>query len=206
LRVGAFLTACASFVPAAIATFAARASGRRGAARPEPPVSVPRLIDGDLDLAVVYIEAGAITDPRLDGRKLADDPCRVALPPGHRLARRREVRLADLRGERFSAPQGAGLRYREMLERLCREAGFAPDFAYAVDDVTAARGFVAAGLTVAVIPDMTIPPPRPDVAVKPLRGIDPARTVHVLSVRGRRTPGSAPMIAALSAAASRRLA
>ena len=131
----------------------------------------------------------------------------MALPAGHRLARRREVALADLRDERFSAPraQAGGLQHREMLDGLCRDAGFEPNYAYAVDDVTVARAFVAAGLTVAVMPDLTIAHPRPDVAVKPLRGIAPFRTIHVLWVRNRRTPGLTPMVAALSAAAERSL-
>jgi DNA-binding transcriptional LysR family regulator len=118
------------------------------------------------------------------------------------------VRLEDLRDESFNAPraQGGGLQYRAMLERLCGRAGFAPDIAYAVDDVTVARGFVAAGLTVAVVPDMTIPPPRPDVVLKPLHGVDASRSVEVMWVRGRRTPAIAPMVAALRTAAGRRLA
>lgn len=210
LRIGAFLTACASFVPAAIGAFAGEhphVDVRLD--QIEPPASLPRLIDGELDLAVVFIQDGDLReiDSRLDGVKLGTDPFRVALPPGHRFARRREVALADLRDERFSAPgpHGGGLQYRTMLERLCRDAGFAPDFAYAVDDVTVARGLVAAGLTVAVLPDMTIFHPRPDVAVKPLRDITVFRTIHVMWVRDRRTPGIAPMVAALSAAARRRL-
>src|SRR5689334_21327673 len=152
LRVGAFLTACASFVPVAVAAFAAEHPGVDVRLdQLEPPVSVPRLIDGEIDLAVVFLDEGEALDRRLESRKLADDPYRVALPPRHRLARRREIRLDELREERFSAPRaaGGGLQYRAMLERLC---GFTPDFAYAVDDVTVARGLVAAGLTVAVMP------------------------------------------------------
>jgi len=209
LRVGAFLTACASFVPAAVGSFAAdHPAVEVRVEQLEPPVALPRLVDGELDLAVVYRDEGsAPPDPRLEDRKLGDDPYRVALPPGHRLARRREVRLADLRDDRFSAPRaaGGGLQYRAMLEDLCRRAGFTPNFAYAVDDVTVARGFVAAGLTVAVMPEMTILHPRPDVAVKALEGITPSRTVHVMWVRDRVTPGVEPMAAALNTAARRRL-
>jgi DNA-binding transcriptional LysR family regulator len=209
LRIGAFLTACASFVPAAIGAFTSEHPGVDVRLdQLEPPASVPRLIDGELDLAVVFIDEDRAQDPRLESRKLADDPYRVALPPGHRLARRRQVRLAELRDERFCAPrpQGGGLQYRAMLERLCEPAGFAPDFAYAVNDVTVARGFVAAGLAVAVMPDMTIPHPRPDVAVKPLADIEPSRTVHALWVRDRLTPGIRPMVAALEGAAPRLVA
>jgi DNA-binding transcriptional LysR family regulator len=209
LRIGAFLTACTSFVPAAVGAFTRehpQVDVRLD--QLEPPASLPRLIDGELDLAVVFIQQGdPEPDPRLAGTKLADDPFRVALPPGHRLARRRDVALADLRDERFSAPrpQRGGLQYRAMIEDLCRDAGFTPNFAYAVEDVTVARSFVAAGLTVAIVPDMTIAHPRPDVAVKPLRGIAPFRTVHVMWMRDRRTPGIEPMVAALAAAARERL-
>ena len=55
LRIGAFLTACTSFVPAAIGAFAAehpRVDVRLD--QLEPDASLPRLIVGELDLAVVY--------------------------------------------------------------------------------------------------------------------------------------------------------
>ena len=134
-------------------------------------------------------------------------PSPAVLPPGHRLARRRRFGLADLRDERFAAPraQAGGIGYRRMVEDLCAAHGFAPDFAYEVDNVTVARTFVAAGLCVAVMPDMTIPAPRPDVVVRPLRESAPFRTVHVAWVRGRRTPGLAPMVEALRTAAARTL-
>ena len=205
LRVGAFLTACSSFVPAAIRAFAAsHPQVDLRLEQLEPPASLPRVIDGELDVAVVYVEPGHEheLDPRLHGRKLADDPYRAALPPDHRLARRRTIRLADLRGERFSAPRAVagGLRYRRMIEALCAEDGFAPDFAYDVSDVTVARGFVAAGLTVAIVPEMTFPPPRHDVVVLSLGDAAPARTLHAMWMRNRATPGLQPMVDALAAA------
>jgi DNA-binding transcriptional LysR family regulator len=205
LRIGAFLTACASFVPAAMRAFTEEHRGVDVRLEQlEPPAAVPRLIDGELDVAVVYIEPGAPEpDPRFEARTLAEDPYRVALPPRHRLARRREVRLADLRDDRFASPRpvGGGIQYRELVERLCRDAGFSPDFAYVVDDVTVARGYVAAGLAVGIMPDMTIPHPRSDLAVKPIAGGGASRTLHALWVRDRRTPGVAEMVDALAATA-----
>jgi DNA-binding transcriptional LysR family regulator len=94
-----------------------------------------------------------------------------------------------------------GLQYRAMLERLCQAEGFTPRITHYVDDVSVARALVAAGLCIGIMPDMTVPHPRPDVAVKPLRGIDPFRTVHALWLRGRKTPAVAPMVAALRTAA-----
>jgi hypothetical protein len=52
------------------------------------------------------------------------------------------------------------------------------------------------------MPEMTIPHPREDVVVKPLRGLDVSRTVHVMWMRGRRVPGIEPMVTALREAAS----
>jgi DNA-binding transcriptional LysR family regulator len=206
LRIGAFLTACASFVPAAIGAFAAEHPGVEVRLdQLEPPASLPRLITGELDVAVVFVEPGEPleVDPRLERVELAEDPYRIALPPGHRLARRRQVPIADLRDERFCAPraEGAGVRYHALLGRLCAAAGFAPDIAYTVADVTVARGFIASGLTVGIVPEMTFPPPRPDVVLKPLHGVDASRTVEVMWVRDRRMPAIAPMVAALRTAA-----
>jgi DNA-binding transcriptional LysR family regulator len=88
-----------------------------------------------------------------------------------------------------------------MFERLCTDAGFTPDIAFIMENITVARSFVAAGLAVALLPELAVPPPRPDIVVKPVRDIAPFRSVTALWVKGRRAPGIAPMVAALQAAA-----
>jgi DNA-binding transcriptional LysR family regulator len=206
LRLGAFLSACATFVPVAIGALeAAHPDFEVRLEQHEPPRALSRLVAGELDVAVVFREQhDARLDPRLESVHLADDPYRLALAPGHRLAKRRRLGLADLRAERFAAPRLAsgGIAYRRMVEDLCAGAGFAPDFAYEVDDVTVARTFVAAGLCVAVLPDMTIPSPRPDVLVRDVREIATLRTVHAVWVRGRAAPGLAPTVDALRRASA----
>lgn len=198
VRMGAFLSACATFVPRAIGTFEERHPGVEVRLhQEEPPVATPRLIAGELDLAVVFHERdSAAPDPRLERVVLTQDAYRVVVNPAHRLARRREARVADLRGQRFMAPraEGAGVAYRAMVENLCEQEGFVPDFAYTVDDITVARAFVAAGLAVAVMPEMTVPQPRPDVAVKPIRGVEPFRSIEAQWVRGRRAAAVSPMV------------
>ena len=202
IRVGAFLSACGTFMPSAIASFAAAHPGVEVRLhQEEPPAAMPRLIAGELDLAVVFRERDQPTepDPRLESVALRDDAYRIVLHPQHRLAKRRNLGLGDLAGQRFAAPRaaGAGIRYRALIERLCAEEGFTPDFAYTVDDVTVARAFVAAGLAVGIMPDMTIGHPRSDVVVKPMRGMEPFRTIEVCWLRGRKTAGVAPMVDAL---------
>ncbi len=205
LRVGAFLTACTTFVPAALGAFAGEHPGVDARLEQlEPPVSIPRLIAGELDLAVVFDPLEP--DSRLETAQLLVDHYRIVVPPTHRLARRREVRIKDLEGERLNGPRavGAGVQYRTMLEQLCEREGFTPDIAYAVTDVTVARAFVAAGLSVAMMPELSIAHPRPDVVVKPIAGIEPFRTIHAVWVKGRRVPPLAPMVSALRDAAARR--
>ena len=107
LRVGAFLTACTTFVPAALGAFAARHPEIDVRLEQlEPPASHPRLIAGEMDLAVAWDVAEP--DPRLERTHLLDDHYRVVVPPGHRLAGRSEVRIKDLDGERLNGPRAVG--------------------------------------------------------------------------------------------------
>ena len=212
LRVGAFLSACNSFLPAALARFeAAHPEVEVRVEQLEEPEALRRLRSGDLDVAVVWRvwqpsepEGG---DEGFDQVELAADPYRVVLPAAHALSRRRELRLADLAGERFNVPPAEGytLPYRTMLERLCVEAGFEPDIAYVIQDVTVARAFVAAGLSVALMPELTIPAPRADVAVRPIRDVNPFRSIYATWLRGRRVPSVARMVGYLGDAATARL-
>jgi len=212
LRVGAFLSACNSFVPVALARFdAAHPHVEVQVEQLEEPEALRRLRSGDLDLAVVWrlwqpAEPGA-RDEGFEQLQLADDPYRVVLPATHPLRRRRELRLADIAGERFNVPpaEGSTLPYRRMLERLCAEAGFEPDIAYVVQDVTVARAFVAAGLSVALMPELTIPEPRADVVVRPVRDVQPFRSLYATWLRDRRVPSVAHMARYLADAATARL-
>jgi DNA-binding transcriptional LysR family regulator len=214
LRVGAFLSACHSFVPPALARFeAAHAGVEIVLEQVEEPEALRRLRSGHLDVAVLWRDwapgdrSGEGLDDRFEQLHLADDHYRVVLPPTHSLGRRREIRIRELAGERFNAPPAEGftLPYRTMLERLCREAGFEPNVAHVLRDVTVARAFVAAGLCVSLMPELTLPEPHTDVAVRPIREIDPFRSIYATWLRGRRVPAVAQMVRSLADAATARL-
>ena len=210
IRVGAFLTACTSFVPPALAHFeAAHPDVKIELEQLGPEKAFRRLRAGDLDVAVtwdVFGDTGAAEDDGFERLFLGDDPYRIVLPAGHRLARRRKLRVEDLAGERFNGPAvDAGGGYREMLESVFGEAGFTPDIAYLVDDVTVGRAFVAAGVCVSVMPQLAVPEPRPDVVLRPIHGLDPARSVYVMWLRGRRVPAIPAMTRELARAAESRL-
>jgi LysR family transcriptional regulator, transcription activator of glutamate synthase operon len=103
--------------------------------------------DGDADLVMM--------GPRPMGRgwawhRLAIEPLLLAVPPNHRLAGRRSVRLIDVAGEPFVALQ-PGNALRAQTDDLCRRAGFEPKIAFEGDEVATLRGLVAAGLGVALV-------------------------------------------------------
>src|SRR4051812_7761006 len=210
VRVGAFLGACTSFVPGAVA--------RCEAAHPdvtiqleqlEPAPALRRLRAGELDIAVIW-EVPDDPEPREDSGFervfLAADPYRIVLPLRHRLARRREVRFSDLARDRFIAPpveMSPG--YRAMIDRLAEEARFTPEVGYVVRDVTVGRAIVAAGLGVCFIPELAVEEPHHDVVVRAVRGASLARSVYATWLAGRRVPAIAAMVGSLAKAAAARL-
>lgn len=103
---------------------------------------------GTVDLVIT---APRPPEPGLAWRALRTEHLYLAVPAGHRLARRARVRIAEAAAEPFVATrEGTGL--RESTEQLWREAGIEARIAFESDDVPALRGLVAVGLGVAVLP------------------------------------------------------
>jgi LysR family transcriptional regulator, transcription activator of glutamate synthase operon len=73
------------------------------------------------------------------------------VPPGHALASRRRVELEAARDEPFVGLQ-RGFGFRQVTDRLCREAGFAPQLAFEATDLATIDSLVGAGLGVAILP------------------------------------------------------
>lgn len=87
-----------------------------------------QLRERSLDLTICRSQHVA---PDLESQVIMEEPLFVALPPGHPLAGRERLRLADLRDERFllhRSPLGTGI--SNMVLRACRNAGFAPNVVY----------------------------------------------------------------------------
>lgn len=103
---------------------------------------------GDVDL---ILTSPRPDDPAIGWHPLASEPLRLAVGPGHPLAARRRVRLAEVAGEPFVAMKtDYGL--RGVTDALCAAAGFTPRIAFEGDDIGTLRGLVAAGLGVALMP------------------------------------------------------
>ena len=109
-----------------------------------------------LDNGNADLELGSRRQPDADvhTRLIALEPLRLALPREHPLAgqrRERRVRLADVASEPFISLRSASA-LRRLTDALCEQAGFRPDVIFEGDDLSNVRGFVAAGLGVAVVP------------------------------------------------------
>jgi DNA-binding transcriptional LysR family regulator len=210
LRLAAFQTAWTSFVPPALANFERQHPGIQiSVEQAERDEALRRVRAGDIDIAVVFFQRP--TPPPTDGhdglawRHLGNDPFRLVLPADHRLARRRRLKISDLATERFAAPppEGQGLLYHEMLNDVCAQGDFKPNVAYTVRDVTVGRALVAAGLAISIMAELTLPPPRSDVAVRPLPGTrQPHWTIFAVWLHNRRAPAVAPMVNLLTKTAA----
>lgn len=104
-----------------------------------------------LDAGEVDLVVGPIHDDlpsRYSARTLAEEQIVLALPPGHRLARRRRLALDDLRDEPFVClPANSGL--RAILDAAA--AGFQPQVQFETHNAASIRELVSAGLGVALL-------------------------------------------------------
>jgi|SRR5580658_401619 LysR family transcriptional regulator, transcription activator of glutamate synthase operon len=114
-----------------------------------------------LDGGNADLEIGSRRDPADESVRtalIAQEPLRLAVPRDHRLAGAREhglagprVDLADVAAEPFIGLQPSSA-LRKLTDDLCEAAGFRPTVIFEGDDLSNVRGFVAAGLGVAVVP------------------------------------------------------
>ncbi|GFH39000.1 LysR family transcriptional regulator [Streptomyces pacificus] len=156
VRVSAFPSACATLIPAMMASVAAEYPGIRiELTESEPPESLRLVTRGDCDIALSFSYPGhaAEVPEELAAEPLLEDPLTVLLPSGHPLARRRAVRLADLAGERWIA---GCLRCRANFVHACAEEGFAPDIACTTDDNLVMQSLVASGVGIAMVPQLVL--------------------------------------------------
>jgi len=90
-------------------------------------------------------------DPAVHMRPIALEPLRLALPRDHQLASQPRIHLSDVAGEAFISLRPASA-LRKLTDDLCEQAGFRPAVVFEGEDLSTVRGFVAAGLGVAIVP------------------------------------------------------
>jgi DNA-binding transcriptional LysR family regulator len=196
VRLAAFPSAAASVMPLAIARFRTLYPQIELLVEMlEPEDALPRLRAGELDIAFInQLAAETVVCVHL-----FDDPMYVALPIGHRLAERPKLRLRDLADEPWMLGTTATCPDSKMFKQACLAAGFAPTIAFENDDYNAILGFVAAGVGVAMIPDLAVRAGRDDVVIRSLGAGGPIRKVSAAMPAGYRAPATEAMLEVLLA-------
>jgi DNA-binding transcriptional LysR family regulator len=193
LRLGAFPSALAGLVPAAIAAVRAAAPDARAEALEAPVARLHELVrSGELHLAICF---GDLDEPPPEGLRrhnLFVEPMLAALAPGHPLAAADSIPLTALAGEDWLAPAPDHL-----TVRACRAAGFEPRVTFLATDPAAIRALCAGGLAVALVPRLLEdhmhgvallpiapdPPARQVYAITPAAGVQPLAAVAVERLR-----------------------
>ena len=195
LRLASFPTAGATLMPLAIAAFrSAHPEVTLSLVEGEPEELIPRLRDGEFDLGLIFeFEGTGELRPGLQSAPLFEDPMKLALPKGHRLARKEQVALADLSDDAWVQTSEASACARHVV-RVCRAAGFEPRVSFESDDYLTVQGLVAAGVGVALIPQLALSQTVSyDIAVRELQPDGPVRHVVVA------TPGTGVSLPAAAA-------
>ncbi len=203
LRMASFPTAGSTLMPLAIATFrASYPDVELTLAEGEPEEIVPRLGAGQLDLALLFEFAGE--SPLQTGMtrvELLEDPMYLALPHDHALAGRERLRLQDLQQEAWVQTSRSSPCARHVV-RCCHAAGFEPNVSFESDDYQTVQGLVAAGVGVALIPELALSVVREDVTIRALSPGPPVRQVVAAVPAGAGlVPAAAAMLGILEHAA-----
>jgi DNA-binding transcriptional LysR family regulator len=205
LRVASFPTAGATLMPLAIATFSASFPEiELTLAEGEPEVIVARLRAGELDLALLFEFAGeTLHSEDVTRTELLEDPMYLALPSAHPLAAKERLRLSDLAAEAWVQTASASPCARHVV-RSCHAAGFEPNVAFESDDYQTVQGLVAAGVGVALIPELALSVVRDDIAIRALSPAPPMRQVIAATPASARLVPAAPAMLGVLEEAARR--
>ncbi|MEV6317735.1 LysR family transcriptional regulator [Streptomyces sp. NPDC051776] len=168
----------------------------------EPDVSVPLLVRGDIDLAVVldwYNKPLSLPDG-LAKAPLLDDPADVAMPADHPLAGRREVDLEEFADDEWiSWPKGEFC--HDWLMFTLRSKGVEPRITHTAEEHHTQLTLVGAGFGVAVAPRLGRGPVPANVRVVPVRSTMRRHIYAVWRVDADRRPSIRAAVDALRKAA-----
>lgn len=119
------------------------------------------VLDGTIDCAIVTVP---VTPAALEISPLMTEELLLTVPPGHDLARRSSVRLAELEEESFIVLGGSFTLSTYVLD-ACRRAGFEPRVAYEAGGLEMIKGLVRHELGIAILPRLALLGPGDDSLV-----------------------------------------
>jgi DNA-binding transcriptional LysR family regulator len=192
IRLGAFPTALASFVPSAVARLRLAHDDLRVRLGEVTPSNLEaRLLGGDFDVAISYQDA--TTERReLRGAERIDlmpDTFLIGLPPEHRLAGpTAPISLKELAEDDWIVASTEGF-----LVQACREVGFDPRIVATTSEPLATRGLILRGIGVGWVPSLLVGD-YAGVAIRPVKERIRRRDIYALLPPGDRHPRARQVI------------
>jgi DNA-binding transcriptional LysR family regulator len=205
LRVHYFASAGAALVPPAVAEFRTRRPGVKLELRlQEPAYSADSALAGEADIQLIVLPHSTAPQsiPGAELVHLLDDPYRLLLPHGHRLADKQDIELTELADEPWIDNEWPPGTCRKIMLDAFAAAGFTPRFVVESDDYPTAQGFVAAGLGVTMVPVLGLGSVHSGVEVRRVRSPELVRCIYAaVPVSNADNPLVKEMVAALVMAA-----
>ncbi|MFF0266955.1 LysR family transcriptional regulator [Kribbella sp. NPDC004536] len=186
IRLGTFPTAAERLLPAALSRFGYTHPGVAVHLTEGEPNELFGLLQAhELDLALIYRYGAVPTKvPRdFEAVQVLREGLYLLLPQTHPLSGG-GITVEDLQAESWITAR-AGTAGASTLRRLCADAGFEPTIAHRSNNYGVVHGLVAAGLGIAVVPELSL---RPVDGVTSVR-LDAERAYRdVLAVRSPMLP------------------
>jgi LysR family transcriptional regulator, transcription activator of glutamate synthase operon len=147
----------------------------------------------ELDLAFLSVTE-RVERHGLGCHQLVSEELVVILPPDHRLAHRRRVKMAELAAEGFISFR-EGARLRELLITAGRQAGFEPRVTLESNESQRIRRLVSRGMGVAILPRSDAEGSGAEVSVAALTDPSLTRDITLAWREGRRhSPAAAEFL------------
>ncbi len=204
VRIGSFPTASRAIIAPAAAAYSATHPHVDLVLREcEPAEGLHRVESGELHAAVIfhYPQLGPRHLEHIDIHELCEDALLLAIPVDHPLASLAVVDVADLRticwihGHDWGPPT-------QLLQHICRQAGFNPDISYESDNYQVQQSLVAAGLGIALIPALALGPAPTGIVTRPIANQPLHRRISVATTTDPQKPAVSAFIDALTRTAT----
>ena len=154
ISLGALPTIAPYLLPAAVAQFTAKHPGMEIVVHEDTTEQLlRRVLAYEIDFAVA---SQPIHDPRLEIRSLFFDELLLALPPGHRLARKRSVAPAELRDEPLIVLK-EGHCLGDQVLGFCGRHDVRTRISFRSSQLETIQAFVRSGLGISLVPAMAVP-------------------------------------------------
>jgi LysR family hydrogen peroxide-inducible transcriptional activator len=188
LTMGVLPTIAPYLLPEVMAQFTEKFPGVEIVVQEDTTARLLKLaLDYEIDFALA---SQPIQNERLEIKGLFSEELLLALPPGHRLARRCTVAAADLEGERFIVMK-EGHCLGEQVLGFCDRRDVKARISFRSSQLETVQAFVASGLGISLIPAMAARSKRKDAPqYRSLHSPAPERKI-VVAWPKQRPPGRA---------------